>query len=91
MSRWHGPAGKGAMKQMRLEKRREAEIRQAEEQGRDLLRDARYRESLTSSDTIDGIQLLRDIFMDQNTRDLSDCDVVNTCTDGCCCPTEFLG
>jgi len=32
MSKWNGPAGKGAMKKVRQNKREEAEIRQAENQ-----------------------------------------------------------
>lgn len=46
MSKWNGPAGKGAMKKVRQDKRQEAEIRQAEEIARNNLRDAEYLEAV---------------------------------------------
>lgn len=44
MSRWNGPAGKGAMRKVRLEKRQEAEIRQTLERMNQNIREEREKE-----------------------------------------------
>jgi len=66
MSKWNGPAGKGAMKKVRQNKREEAEIRQAEESVRYNLRDVEYLEAMQNIDPdfdIKATDLMKAIFI----------------------------